>query len=211
MYPTFLKIPHKNEIIWTKRGVRSTPRTPSGSATGERKWDGDRWDGDREGRKWDGERRKWEGEARKGGGRREERECRERSRCRSRCIRCSTHTYTIAPSQVLPFYTSTRCLMSIVAFWEIQAVEIRGLLKNYADWCCRVKTGRYPVIKFIWQPRYISSFNSEIFMHLARNCVDLCLVEATRHRCPGARLWPHVRIAFHLVTIPLMYSQITCL
>ena len=30
---------------------------------------------------------------------------------------------------------------------------IRGLFKNYADWCYRVKTVRYPVIKFIWLPR----------------------------------------------------------
>ena len=26
---------------------------------------------------------------------------------------------------------------------------IRGLFKNYVDFCCRVKTNRYPVMKFI--------------------------------------------------------------
>ena len=33
--------------------------------------------------------------------------------------------------------------------------SIRGLFKHYADWCYRVKTVRYPVMKFIWQQRAI--------------------------------------------------------
>ena len=48
-------------------------------------------------------------------------------------------------------------------------------------------------------------------MHLARIFMELRLVEAARHCCPGARQWRHFRTAFHLVAIPLMYSQITCL
>ena len=31
--PTFLEIPHENEIIYAKLGFEQTPRTPSGSAT----------------------------------------------------------------------------------------------------------------------------------------------------------------------------------
>ena len=27
--------------------------------------------------------------------------------------------------------------------------------KNYADWCCMVQTGRYPIMKFLWQRRAI--------------------------------------------------------
>ena len=35
------------------------------------------------------------------------------------------------------------------------------------------------------------------------------LVDDTHRRCPGARQWRHVRIAFHSATMPLMSSQIT--
>ena len=40
-------------------------------------------------------------------------------------------------------------------------------------------------------------------------CVKLCLVEDTHDRCPGARQWRRVRIAFHSAVIPLMSSQIS--
>ena len=46
-------------------------------------------------------------------------------------------------------------------------------------------------------------------MYLAWICMELRLVEDTHHRCPGARQWRHVRIAFHSATIPLMSSQLT--
>ena len=56
---------------------------------------------------------------------------------------------------------------------------------------------------------YLWSFSSENFMYLAWICVELCFVEDTHHRCPWARQWRHVHIAFHSATIPLMSSQIT--
>ena len=47
--------------------------------------------------------------------------------------------------------------------------NIRGLLKNYADWCYRVKTVlKHPVMKFIWQRRAIfrlSTLKVSCFKH----------------------------------------------
>ena len=72
-----------------------------------------------EGRKGEEEGRKGEREG-KWEGRREERGCREKSRCRSRCIRCSTHTYIITSSQVLHWSSPTNQQW----VWEVQTVEI---------------------------------------------------------------------------------------
>ena len=46
-------------------------------------------------------------------------------------------------------------------------------------------------------------------MYLAWTCAELCLIEDTHHRYPGARQWYHVCIAFHSATIPLVSSQFT--
>ena len=46
-------------------------------------------------------------------------------------------------------------------------------------------------------------------MYLAWKCVEYRLVQNTHHRCPGARQWRHVHIAFHSITMPLMCSHIT--
>ena len=43
---------------------------------------------------------------------------------------------------------------------------------------------------------YLSSITSEKIMYLAYICVELCRIEDTHHRYPGARQWRRVRIAF---------------
>ena len=87
-------------------------------------------------------------------------------------------------------------------------LNIRGLFKICVDFCWRIKTDSYAVMKFI-SILYLSSINSEKFMYLAWICVELWLIEDTHHRCPGARQWRSIYFAFHSVTIPLTCSQIT--
>ena len=76
---------------------------------------------------------------------------------------------------------------------------IRGLLKYYVDFCCRVKTNRYPVMKFIWQPRpifcpltlKISCIQHEFVWSYASSKIPPSLSRA--------RQWRRVRIGFHSV------------
>ena len=53
---------------------------------------------------------------------------------------------------------------------------------------------------------YLFSFNLKNFMSSAWVCVQLRLVEDTHCRCPGARQWRRIYIAFHSV-IPLVFPN----
>ena len=99
------------------------------------------------------------------------------------------------------------CLFHHVDGFSWCCADIKGFFRNYVDFCYRVKTVRYPIMKFIWQQHTII-FQLWKFMYLAWICVELCLIEDIQHHCARAHQWRHLRIAFHSATIPLMSSKL---